>query len=311
MIRSIKLITLLALGTFIVSCESSSEKTTESGVSYTVVTGGGAEIADSSYLLLNLSFQDAQDSVWMSTVDNGFPTPVLKYDSLWENGGAVNQVFNVLGEGDSVTFDVTGTQLFVETFNRPIPPEVDSADVFTFNVGVEDVLDKEGFKTWQQQMMVKQRQKQAEEAEKQLEEDVETIDNYLAKNDIEAEETESGLRYVITEEGDGPSAEVGDTVRVNYVGKVLNGDYFDTSFKEIAQEQGLYDERREPYEPFQLTLGKGMVIKGWDEGLTYLNEGGKATLYIPSPLAYGPRARSVALGANSILVFDVELIEVK
>jgi len=311
MIRSIKLITLFALGALVVSCESGSEKTTESGVNFTVVKGGGEEIADSSYLLLNLSFQDANDSVWMNTADNGFPTPVLKYDSLWANGGAVNQVFNELGKGDSVTFDVTGTQLFVETFNRPIPPEVDSADVFTFKVGVSDVLDQQGFRSWQQEMMVKQRAKQAEKAEEQLQEDIQTIDAYLAENNIEATETESGLRYVITEEGDGPQAEVGDTVRVNYVGKVMNGDYFDTSFKEIAQEKGLYDERREPYEPFQLTLGKGMVIKGWDEGIAYLKEGGKATLYIPSPLAYGPRARGASLPANSILIFDVELVEVK
>jgi FKBP-type peptidyl-prolyl cis-trans isomerase len=57
-------------------------------------------------------------------------------------------------------------------------------------------------------------------------------------------------------------------------------------------------------------VGVGQVIQGWDEGLTLLNEGAKATLYIPSPLAYGERKRSEVIVENSILVFDVELLEI-
>ena len=75
-------------------------------------------------------------------------------------------------------------------------------------------------------------------------------------------------------------------------------------------EKGLYDERREPYQPYTFPLGQGQVIKGWDEGIALLNEGSKARLYIPSPLGYGSRDRSPIIRANSILVFDVELVEV-
>jgi len=311
MIKLTKSITLLAVIVGFASCNSGTEKTTPSGISYTVLRAGEGEVADSSYMLLNLSFKDTKDSVWMSTAENGMPTPVLKNDSAWSEGGGVNQVFNALANGDSVTFNVSAHQLFVNTFKRPMPPGVDSAAVFTFNVGVEDVMDKAGFTAWQQEMMAKQQQKAAKEAEEQLQNDIETIDTYLAENNIEAEKAESGLRYVITEPGTGEKAEVGDTVKVNYVGKVLNGDYFDTSIKAKAEEVGIYKEQREPYEPFELPLGAGRVIRGWDEGLTYLTEGAKATLYIPSPLAYGPRARSAEIGPNSILVFDVELVSVE
>jgi hypothetical protein len=105
--------------------------------------------------------------------------------------------------------------------------------------------------------------------------------------------------------------EAGQTVQVNYVGKLLNGKVFDTSIKEVAQENDLYDERREPYSPLEFPIGKGRVIKGWDEGISLLNVGSKATLIIPSYLAYGPRGAGGDIGPNEVLVFDVELVGVK
>ncbi|MTI22043.1 peptidylprolyl isomerase [Fulvivirga sp. RKSG066] len=311
MIKLTKSITLLAFVVGFAACNSTTEKKTSSGLSYTVLEKGEGEIPDSSYILLNMKFADANDSVWMSTTENEMPTPTMKVDSLWKNSKGINEIFNMLDKGDSVTFDVSAVDLFSNTFRRPLPPNVDSTEVFTFHVGVEEVLDEEGFRSWQQKIMAQQQAKAAKEAEAQLENDIETIDNYLAENNIEAQKAESGLRYVITEEGNGEQAEAGDKVTVNYIGKVLNGGYFDSSMKDKAQEFGFYNEQREPYEPFSVTLGQGSVIRGWDEGLTYLSEGAKATLYIPSTMAYGPRARGPVIGENSILVFDIELLEVE
>jgi FKBP-type peptidyl-prolyl cis-trans isomerase len=58
-------------------------------------------------------------------------------------------------------------------------------------------------------------------------------------------------------------------------------------------------------------LGRGNVIQGWDEGIALLNKGGKATLYIPSPLAYGKNSPTAAIPPNAVLIFDVELIDAK
>lgn len=107
-------------------------------------------------------------------------------------------------------------------------------------------------------------------------------------------ETESGLQYRIEVEGDGAAPQGKDTVTVNYEGKLLDGTKFDSSY-----------DREEPAE-FPLNA----VIKGWSEGLTYLKEGGKATLYIPAALGYGERGNQMIPG-NSVLVFEVELIKVK
>jgi peptidylprolyl isomerase len=85
-------------------------------------------------------------------------------------------------------------------------------------------------------------------------------------------------------------------VKVHYTGKLLDGTKFDSSV-----DRG---------EPFGFTLGKGQVIKGWDEGIGLMNVGGKATLIIPSSIAYGDRDMGT-IPPYSTLVFDVELLEVE
>jgi FKBP-type peptidyl-prolyl cis-trans isomerase len=107
--------------------------------------------------------------------------------------------------------------------------------------------------------------------------------------------TASGLQYKITKEGNGKNPKATDTVVVHYKGTTINGKEFDSSFK-----------RGEP-----ATFPLNRVIKGWTEGLMYLSEGGKATLYIPSDLAYGSRGAGADIGPDETLIFDVELIKIK
>lgn len=108
--------------------------------------------------------------------------------------------------------------------------------------------------------------------------------------------TASGLKYIIWEKGDGEKAETGDNVSVHYAGRLLDGSPFDDSYK-----RG---------QPFSFPLGGGRVIRGWDEGIAYLNVGDSATLIIPSELGYGPADRP-GIPANSTLIFDVQLMGVK
>jgi peptidyl-prolyl cis-trans isomerase A (cyclophilin A) len=110
--------------------------------------------------------------------------------------------------------------------------------------------------------------------------------------------TASGLEYNETETGTGVQAMAGKTVRVHYTGKFQDGKVFDSSVK-----RG---------DPIEFILGKGKVIKGWDEGIAMMKVGGKARLTIPAELAYGERgAGGGVIPPNAILVFDVELVSVK
>jgi FKBP-type peptidyl-prolyl cis-trans isomerase FkpA len=304
---------LLALATVLVvavSCNNNTKKTI-SGMEYTIIRAGdGISVEDGKYLALNMLYKDDKDSVWFETkLERGGPVVIIKSDSISKlTPGGVEEVFNILTKGDSIKFDVTAETLFEKTFKTILPPGIDGKTILTFLVGVEDVFGEEDFQNWQMKQFEKSQKALMKNQEVQLEKDIATLQAYLAKEGIETERTESGLFYVIHTLGDGVKAEAGMQVKVNYTGKLLNGRVFDTSNEEDAKALGLYNPQR-PYGPIDFQVGMGNVIKGWDEGITLLNAGSKATLYIPSTLAYGPSRRSEVIGENEILVFDVELVD--
>lgn len=107
----------------------------------------------------------------------------------------------------------------------------------------------------------------------------------------------SGLRYTDLREGTGPTPQRGQTVTVHYVGTLENGKKFDSSY-----DRGV---------PADFRIGVGAVIKGWDEGLMSMKQGGKRRLVIPPNLGYGPQGRPPDIPGNSTLIFEVELLGVK
>ena len=117
-----------------------------------------------------------------------------------------------------------------------------------------------------------------------------------AYDDSDVQTTDSGLQYVIYEEGSGDVAVLGDTVVAHYTGYFPSGEVFDSSV-----DRG---------EPFQFPIGQGQVIRGWDEGFALFPPGTKALLIIPGDLAYGPGGRG-NIPPNATLFFEVEMIEVK
>jgi len=140
--------------------------------------------------------------------------------------------------------------------------------------------------------------------------ETEKINNYVRRNSLNPIVTNSGLKYEITTAGNGPNAKAGDTVRVNYVGFLLNGTIFDTSFEDVANANGIFNPARN-YVPFEFILGVDPVIQGWHEGIALLNEGAEATLLIPSNLAYGSNGAGQFIGPNTPIAFTVELVEIK
>ena len=106
---------------------------------------------------------------------------------------------------------------------------------------------------------------------------------------------ESGLQYFLHEEGTGDKVQQGDMVEVHYYGVLMNGNMFDNSFA-----RG---------EPFRFQVGMGQVIPGWDEGLSLLKEGDKATIFIPSKLGYGDAGAPPNIPGKSDLAFYVEIVK--
>ncbi|MFZ0543862.1 MAG: FKBP-type peptidyl-prolyl cis-trans isomerase [Candidatus Promineifilaceae bacterium] len=110
--------------------------------------------------------------------------------------------------------------------------------------------------------------------------------------------TESGLQYYIFEEGDGPAPEPGEVVSVHYTGYLEDGTQFDSSV-----DSG---------EPLSFAIGKGLVIPGWDEGISLLKLGDKGRLILPPDLGYGEQgAGGGVIPPNATLIFDVELVNIQ
>ncbi len=107
--------------------------------------------------------------------------------------------------------------------------------------------------------------------------------------------TDSGLFYVDELVGSGDVAESGTVVEVHYTGQLMDGTIFDTS-----AERG----------PFQFTLGQGIVIDGWEEGIAGMKVGGRRLLVIPPDLAYGDQGFGDLIPPRATLLFHVDLLSV-
>jgi FKBP-type peptidyl-prolyl cis-trans isomerase len=126
-------------------------------------------------------------------------------------------------------------------------------------------------------------------------ENLKAAETFLSENRQKEgiKETPTGLQYRVLKEGDGEKPKADEKVKVHYVGKLIDGTKFDSSI-----------DRGEPAE-----FGLNQVIKGWTEGLQLMKAGSKYEFFIHPKIAYGSRPRP-QIPANSLLIFEVELIEV-
>ncbi len=109
--------------------------------------------------------------------------------------------------------------------------------------------------------------------------------------------TASGVKYIDMKEGDGDTPKRGRRIKVHYTGYLMDGTTFDTS--------------RDDNEPLSFILGAGQVIDGWEEGISTMKIGGKRKLIVPPELGYGAEGYPELIPGNSVIVFDVELLDVQ
>ncbi|WP_213064359.1 FKBP-type peptidyl-prolyl cis-trans isomerase [Acinetobacter junii] len=177
-------------------------------------------------------------------------------------------------------------------------------NIETFVLGLEDAIKGKPATLSDEQMAAVLNQykkrleaKQLVEFQEQAEKNAQEGKNFLAENAKKPDiiTTKSGLQYQVLQQGTGKSPKLTSTVKVNYEGRLIDGTVFDSS---IARNH-----------PVEFKLNQ--VISGWTEGVQTMKEGGKSRFFVPSNLAYGDVGAGDAIGPNSTLIFDIELLEVK
>lgn len=302
-------IAVLALAVVVSSCQpqTGETQTTDTGIEYTLLKAGdGEKPQDGEVMLLNMAWKLPDDSAYRynSMEQGGTPVPYQYTDSLASSGG-LEEAYSLLRVGDSAEFKIPASNIFTQP-DMQLPPDVTMESTMVFNIAVRDIQSEDEYREAQLSQMQERLKRQIaiteertnrliEANQQQIKEDSIAISEYLANNNMEAQVTESGLHYIILEEGEGGTPDKGDQVSVHYEGTLLSGEKFDSSY-----DRG---------EPFKFPLGVGNVIPGWDEGISLMQKGGKAKLFVPSTLAYGPKARGDVIKENSILVFEVELVD--
>lgn len=288
-------VSLLAVAALF-SCNSGMKefKALPSGMKYKIIEDkkGDKKAVEGSFVTMHI-ITKIKDSVLFNSREANQNKPVETPVTKPQQAGDIMEGFPLLTEGDSVIFQIAVDSLVK---GQPMPPFAKSGDLLEFVVKIVTVQTKEEFE-----------KSKAESSKKQLETDDKTIAEYLKANNLTATKTASGMYYILNTPGAGANAAHGQDVTMNYTGMLLNGNKFDSNVDPAFQH----------VEPFTFKLGSGQVIAGWDEGVALLNKGAKAKFIIPSTLAYGERAMPGSpnnpdgIPANSVLIFDVEVTNIK
>lgn len=274
----------------IAGCSGGGFKKTKSGLLYKVISNGSGSLAKKGDILKVHFIQrlsgGGRDSVLSSSYE-GLPT-YAQVDSV----GAIYspaEVFDKLKKGDSAVIVMLADSL--QKKQGQLPPFIKKEDKLTLTIKVVDIFKNEE----------EVRKDQTAQLETKKTQEIQTIQKYLADKNITAEKTEKGVFVQVLSKGDGPKVDSGKAVHVMYRGETFGGKVFDSNL----------DTAFGHTDPFVFVVGQRGAIEGWDDGLRLLNKGGKAKLYIPSMMAYGPNPpQGAPFKAYENLIFDVEVVDV-
>lgn len=292
---------ILSVLTAAILLSSCSNKTgarkTITGYDYVVYSdAAGPNAVPGQVAYFDFEILDDKENVIQSTKGTPNPPNILlpvKDDPLVKENPIIGLLYNS-SVGDSL-----GLILPKDSIPNA-PPQYKDVSHFVYRVKVTEILSEEEHKARVDAFTREKQEQAAALAGREAEVATfaqETAASYRAGTLKGLQEGPEGIKYVIHEEGTGPNAEAGQFVSAQYYGYLEDGKMFDNSFK---RGKG-----------FGFKLGQGSVIRGWDVGFTMLNQGAKATIFIPSEIGYGKRGSPPNIGPDQDLIFYVELEEVR
>jgi FKBP-type peptidyl-prolyl cis-trans isomerase FkpA len=300
MMKRLFLVTLLYL---VIAVQANAQNTqdgfvkTPKGALVQILTKNpGDKIKLNDVVTFEVVQKTGKDSVLFSSYMLGHPLKIQTQPC--QNVGDLMDVFPLLTAKDSAFVKVPSDSVFKEHEDQR-PSFLPKGSWLTFTVKIDKI------QSLQEAMAEKNTASEKLKASEAVDRN-----KYIADHKLIVKTTPSGLKYMITQASIKHKPLTGDTLLVNYIGSTVNGKVFDSSIKAEAEKAGLNQPGRN-YEPLQVIVGTGGVIKGWDEGLLLLNEGSKARFIIPSDLGYGAEGAGTDIPPFSTLIFDVELVKIK
>jgi FKBP-type peptidyl-prolyl cis-trans isomerase FkpA len=253
------------------------------------------------------SVQKCGDSILNSTYRDNNGKPML--DMIMRRKGNLDfsEAFFKMGVGDSIVVHFNADSVLTQGK----PPYYKDGDELSLSLKIVRILN-EAQKDSLKAEAEKEKEKAAIEQNKQNEihlqelkemgvQEDKQIEAYCATNKLKFTKTEQGLYYIITKKGEGPYPTPGSKPTLNYDGYfLLENKKFDSNIDSTFGHK----------KPFEFTLGTGMVINGWEQGVPLLNLGSKAIFLIPSRIAYGEKGFGELVKPNTILRYEVELLSI-
>lgn len=264
----------------------------------------GTNIKEGDFIAFMAIQKTEGDSVLYNSYD--FDRPALMLEQKPAFKGDLYGSLALLSEGDSATFKINVDSM-EKKMGQPKPKGY-KGKYMVFNLKINKVIPKGTMNDSVFHGVIDKYLKGEAELAKTSE--AGKINNYIQAKSLKPEATASGLKYVITKQGSGQKANPGDTVQVNYTGMFVTGSnkVFDTSYPDVAKKSGTYNPMR-PYAPIKVAVGGMGSIAGFDEALRMLPKGSKATVILPSNLAYGEQGNQ-AIPPFTPLIFDLEIMNI-
>ena len=255
----------------------------ESGLKYVFFTHNkkNRPVTPGDFLTFQLLVQNHQDSVLSNRTFQEFPFQ----EPYFISKPYYKDIFSIVYKGDSLCFWIPADSLANKSggLNSPkIPP----GSLIKYTLKVLDIKSQEDIRN----------KIEKEDLKVQREEDLNLIQNYTQANLDTSKsvlKTKSGIHYFFDREGQGQFPQEGDTVRIKYIGKLLDGTIYDQS---VETTEFLLDN---------------LDPDGLKESIALMKVGSKGTFILPSELAFGLKGMGSVIPPNTVLVFDVELIEIK
>jgi FKBP-type peptidyl-prolyl cis-trans isomerase len=275
------------------ACKNSGFKKTKSGLLYKIVESGKGPLVKRGDVIKIQFVHKLRDSVLASSYEQ------MPFYAKVDSVGPVydpQEIFTLLHKGDSAVVIQLADSLAKK---RGMMPEfIKPKDKLILSFRVVEVFTADSIAQKDQMAeMQKAQQRQAQKQESLRPAKVKEIEDYLAKNKINATVAPLGTYVEVKQQGNGAQVDSGKYCAIRYTGK----NFPSMKVFESNMEAGK--------EPFSVVVGTHAVIPGWDEGLKYFKQGGKGTLYIPFFNAYGAQAGPGGQQYEN-LVFDIEVVSV-